>query len=61
MSMTNATTIEFLMRDRIAQRLHEAEQDHLADLARDVPTAPRRVKPLVAMPMAWARLVTNLF
>ncbi len=61
MSYTTSAAIEMLMRQRVADRLHEAENDHLASLARRAaaPTT-RPLRRVVAIAVSFARLLTTL-
>jgi len=54
MSTTNPATLELLMQQRIADRLHEAEQDRIASAARRSSTTRHSA---FATVVAFARMV----
>ena len=61
MSYTNPTAMELLMHDRVAERLHEAEQDRLTSLASRGPAMSGVRRGVIAPALALVRLLSSLF
>jgi len=60
MTYTNPISLDLLMKERLCDRLHEAEQERLAFTARAAAKAARRSRPMAASAVVFTRILSWL-